>query len=213
MNAPKPEGPTQPGYDALAERYAQTFPTPFQTALERRAVDAFADMVLETPRTPSPVVIDVGCGTGGVAAHLNGRGIRVRGVEPSAGMLAIARAQHPALDLTPGDAGLSGLDLSSVGGIIARHSLIHLPPNQVRATLTDWATRLPVGAVVLISAQSSDEPGVHEFDHLVARAWRWHPDALALAVTDAGFSELWRAVSRADDDHRFPEVHLAAMRR
>ncbi|MGB3304137.1 class I SAM-dependent methyltransferase [Gordonia sp. (in: high G+C Gram-positive bacteria)] len=210
-----PGQPEQPGYDALAGLYAQTFPDPFQTALERRAVDAFADMVIEAADSAAAVegtaaVVDVGCGTGETAAYLACRGLVVRGVEPSAGMLAIARANHPHLNLTPGDAQLEDVDLSSVRGIIARHSLIHVPPPEVRTVLADWHARLPAGAVVLLSAQSSDEAGVHEFDHLVAQAWRWHPDALAESVSGAGFDEVWRTVSRIDADHRFPEVHLAA---
>ncbi|EGD53478.1 class I SAM-dependent methyltransferase [Gordonia neofelifaecis] len=198
----------RPGYDALAEKYAETFPEPFQTAIERRAVDAFADLVQASGLEPG--VVDVGCGTGGVAAHLARRGLSVHGVDPSTGMLAVARREHPELTVTEGDARLTGVDLSKVGGVIARHSLIHVPPDEVRAVLVDWSARLPTGAVVLVSAQAADEPGVHEFDHAVTRAWRWHPDALGAAVVAAGFDELWRTVSRADADHRFPDVHLVA---
>ena len=171
-------------------------------------IDAYADLVLsdELPAT----VVDVGCGTGGVAAHLAERGLTVHGVEPSAPMLAIARRDHPRLSWSAGDARLDGVDLSVVGGVIARFSLIHVPPEKVPSILADWASRLPSGAVLLVAAQSSDRPGVHEFDHRVAPAWRWHADTLADAVESAGFSELWRTLSRADDDHRFPEVHLVA---
>ncbi|MGB3699345.1 MAG: class I SAM-dependent methyltransferase [Gordonia sp. (in: high G+C Gram-positive bacteria)] len=202
--------PEQPGYDALADEYARRFPSPFLTGLERGAIDAFIDLVRGS--TLAPTVVDVGCGTGGVAAHLAERGLTVRGVDPSARMLAIAQTAHPDLNLTVGDARLDGVDLASVDGVVARHSLIHLAPTRVREVLDDWARRLPVGAVLLVSAQSSDESGVHEFDHAVARAWRWHPDALADAAAAAGFIELWRTVSRPDADHRFPDVHLAARR-
>lgn len=199
---------SQPGYDALADLYQRTFPDPFVTALERRVVDAFADLVAESGSEHS--VVDVGCGTGGVAAHLAERGLSVRGVEPSSAMLAIAQREHPHLTLNPGDASLDGVDLAAVDGVIARYSLIHVAPDEVRAILADWAARLPSGATLLVAAQASDDAGVHEFDHAVARAWRWHPDALAAAVDAAGFDELWRTVSRPDDLHRFPEVHLVA---
>ncbi|MBM7368276.1 class I SAM-dependent methyltransferase [Gordonia hydrophobica] len=201
---------TQPGYDALADLYDRTFPDPFTTPLERRVVDAFADAVAASDH--SALVIDVGCGTGGVAAHLADRGLTVRGVEPSTGMAAIARDKYPHLSVSHGDAALNGLDLGAVRGIVARFSLIHVPPARVREILAEWANRLPIGATLLVAAQSSDEPGVHEFDHTVAKAWRWHPQALAEAVTTAGFQELWRTVSRPDADHRFPEVHLVARR-
>lgn len=197
---------TQPGYDSLAQLYADTFPEPFTSPVELAAADAFL-AALAGPR-----VVDVGCGIGHVAAYLAERGSTVVGVEPSANMLALARAAHPDLDLRAGDAGLLGLDLGRFDGVLARYSLIHLPPDEVRAALTDWHVRLPDGAVLLLAAQSADEEGMHEFDHLVARAWRWHPDALAEAVRDAGFTELWRMISRPDGLHRFPEVHLAAVK-
>lgn len=196
----------QPGYDALAQLYADTFPDAFTSPLERAAVDAFLDSL------PGPRIVDVGCGIGHVAAHLAERGGTVVGVEPSPNMLALARAAHPRLDLRAGDARLAGLELGGFDGALARYSLIHLPPNEVRAVLRDWHARLPDGAALLIAVQSTDEPGVHPFDHVVAPSWRWHPDALAEAVTDAGFTEQWRLISRPDGQahHRFPELHLAA---
>lgn len=201
----------QPGYDALADLYDRTFPDPFVTPLERRVVDTVADLVCASD--PAGSVIDVGCGTGGVAAHLAARGLRVHGVDPSAGMLAITARRHPHLSVAPGDADLRDLDLGEVRGIVARFSLIHVKPDRVREILADWAGRLPSGAVVLIAMQSADHRGVHEFDHAVARAWRWHADDLGEAVATAGLHELWRTVSRPDDLHRFPELHLVAERR
>ena len=70
------------------------------------------------------------------------------------------------------------------------------------------------GGVALVVGRTTDIPGeVVEFDHAVAPAWRWHPDRLAAVLSDAGFDEVWRTVSRPDADHRFPGVHLAARRR
>ena len=94
--------------------------------------------------------------------------------------------------------------------------MLTVPPapgsSDVRAVLTDWARRSRPGTVVLLAGQAADEPGVHEFDHLVARAWRWHPDPVADALRDAGFAERWRTVSRPDAVHRFPEFHVCAVR-
>jgi SAM-dependent methyltransferase len=48
-------------------------------------------------------VLDVGCGTGKVAALLkNEHGAQVTGVDPSPEMLSVARRHHPALDLHSG---------------------------------------------------------------------------------------------------------------
>ena len=42
----------------------------------------------------------------------------------------------------------------------------------------------------------------------VARAWRWHPDAMAAALRTAGLSERWRLVTPPDDMPRIAECHL-----
>lgn len=198
----------QPGYDALAQRYAETFPTPFTTSLEQHALEVFIDAV--TSASPRPVVVDVGCGIGHVATFLNERGLTVIAIDPSAQMLRIASAKHPHIDFDHGDAALTGRDLSGVDALLARFSLIHLPPDEVRAVLTQWHRRLPSHAVLLVATQGSDDPGVHEFDHAVAPAWRWHADALAEALTSAGFTETWRTISRPGPGHRFPEIHILA---
>ncbi|WP_307718093.1 hypothetical protein [Rhodococcus marinonascens] len=51
----------QPGYDAVADRYPEAFPTPYQTPLERHVIAAFADHVRERPL--EGVVLDVGATT------------------------------------------------------------------------------------------------------------------------------------------------------
>ncbi|WP_122817527.1 class I SAM-dependent methyltransferase [Nocardioides pantholopis] len=209
----------QPGYDVLAEAYAARFPDPYLRPLERHAVRAFAAAVRETG-LPGPVV-DIGCGTGGVAADLAEQGLAVVAVEPSARMLEIATATHAATPVrwVRDDARLGASGLEGVAAIIARFSLIHVPPAQVPAVLERWADLLPDGGLVLVAFQCLDdspsaavpEPWV-EWSHQVARAWRWHPTALAAAFAAAGFREEWRAVSRPDEDHRFPEAHLQLRR-
>ncbi|MFT4127135.1 MAG: class I SAM-dependent methyltransferase [Gordonia sp. (in: high G+C Gram-positive bacteria)] len=204
----------QPGYDALADTYAATFPTAFSAAWERHAVEMFADTIVDATPPSGPTVVDVGCGIGHVAAHLARLGTRVIAVDPSVGMLRHAGDAYPDIDFRRGDAHLTDVDLTGVDAVLARFSLIHLPPTQVEEVLADWHRRLPPHATLLIAVQGSDTPGVSAFDHAVAPAWRWHPDTLAAAVTAAGFTETWRLIHRPTSDvgNRFPAVHLAASR-
>ncbi|MGX5360331.1 SAM-dependent methyltransferase, partial [Kocuria sp. KH4] len=51
------------------------------------------------------------------------------------------------------------------------------------------------------------------FDHAVAPAWRWHPEEMSARLARAGFVEAWRTMSLPDSLHRYPECHLAAIRR
>lgn len=199
---------TQPGYDALAERYAAMFPGPYQSPIERHAVAAFAELVPATG-----FVVDVGCGLGHVADDLARRGLQVIGCDPSPAMLAFARHAYPHLTFIDDDATLTRVDVP-VAAIIARFSLIHIPPGHLGDVLRRWAERMQPNAPVLIAAQSSDTPGpATAFDHAVAPAWRWHPAELSRTLGAAGFIEDWRIVNRPDDAHRFPGVHLLAHRR
>ncbi|WP_262365600.1 class I SAM-dependent methyltransferase [Gordonia sp. OPL2] len=202
----------QPGYDALAELYDETFPTAYGSAWERHAVAAFADEVhaLGTGGT----VLDVGCGTGHVTADLAGFGLTVIGIDPSREMVRIARGHHPDLRFVVDDAHLNSAELTDVTitAILARFSLIHVPPDEVSVILREWATRMAPGSMISVATQSTDNDDVAEFDHVVARAWRWPADRLSEALADAGFDEVWRIVSRPDDQHRFPAVVVTARR-
>jgi SAM-dependent methyltransferase len=203
----------QPGYDAMAELYATTFPHPFLTALEEHAVAAFADTIRTGDR--EGLVVDVGCGLGQVTAYLSDHGLRTVGIDPSDQMLARAERAYPQLSFVKGDASLHQLDEGEpIAAILARFSLIHIPPADVPNILRGWASRVAPGTPVLVACQISSLPGqVEEFDHKVAPAWRWHPDRLAAVLSDAGFVEVWRAVSQADPQHRFADVHMLATRR
>ena len=209
---------TQPGYDELAEQYELTFPDPFQTPLERHAVAAFADMALE--HHCEGTIVDIGCGTGHVTAELAHRGLEVTGIDPSDAMLKIAQRSHPDVVFRRGDANLNdSLGLNDqqlpLRGVLARFSLIHVDPDLIGGVLAAWAQRMPAGGVVLLAFQStdSDEQPLVPFDHAVAPAWRWHPEEMSRRLARAGFDEAWRTVSRPDPLHRFPECHLAAVRR
>jgi SAM-dependent methyltransferase len=199
---------TQPGYEALAERYAAMFPGPYQSPIEQHAVAAFVEKI-----HTAGVVVDVGCGIGHVTADLARRGLDVIGCDPSPAMLAIARTTYPQLTFIDTDATLTDVT-GPISAVLARFSLIHVAPDELNTILGLWADRLRSETPVLIACQSSDMPGpATPFDHAVAPAWRWHPDELSRVLADSGFAEDWRIVNRPDTVHRFPGVHLLAHRR
>lgn len=198
----------QPGYEVLAERYAAMFLSAYQTPIEEHAVAAFAEQIRS-----EGAVVDVGCGLGHVTADLARRGLDAIGCDPSPAMLAIARSTYPDLTFLDTDASLAGA-YDPIAAIIARYSLIHIPPDEVDTIFERWADRLRPNSPVLIASQSTDIPGpAMPFDHAVAPAWRWHPEELSRALAGAGFTEEWRIVNRPDAVHRFPGVHLLAYHR
>ncbi|WLP90549.1 class I SAM-dependent methyltransferase [Gordonia sp. NB41Y] len=205
---------SRPGYDALADLYVQTFGSPYPTPADREIIEAFAGLVVESGLAGT--VVDVGCGPGQVTAHLVASGLDAIGVDPSTEMLRHARRLHPHVRHLADDAHLcaEGLREIPIAAILARYSLIHVSPSDIPEILTGWAARMPSGAMVCVAGQSSDVVGeVVEFDHRVARAWRWHPDAMSEALGRAGFDEHSRTVVRPDAHRRFPEATLIARRR
>ncbi|WP_205314627.1 class I SAM-dependent DNA methyltransferase [Nocardioides houyundeii] len=201
---------TQPGYDALAAAYDEAFPTGYVSSVERQAIALFAEDLVATGLQGT--VVDVGCGTGRVTRDLSARGLEVLGVDPSAGMLGRAQQRYPEMSWALGDASLRGLpqDQPPLAGIVARFSLIHVDPELIPDVFTSWTARLQPGAHVMVAFQCAEDPAeaVMEFDHVVARAWRWHPDAMAAALTEAGIRERWRLVAQPDASNRFATCHL-----
>jgi trans-aconitate methyltransferase len=110
--------------------------------------------------------LDVGCGSGGRIIHrLLNAGFRVRGIDVSEKMIAIARTQHPAVDFHVADIchwhGDETYDL-----IVAWDSLFHLPlPMQV-PVLTKLCQRLRKDGILLYTF--GDAVGEHESS--------WHND-------------------------------------
>lgn len=206
----------QPGYDHLAEQYELAFPDPFLTPLERHAVAAFTEMVRSVD--PTGKVLDIGCGTGHVTAELARRALDVVGIDPSDAMLSIARRSHPDMEFRRGDAVLWDHSepvetQTPLSGVLARFSLIHVEPERIAEVFASWAERMLIGGIVLLAFQCVDGQPVAPFDHAVAPAWRWHPQEMSQQLARAGFDEIWRTISRPDPSHRFPECHLAAVRR
>ena len=198
----------QPGYDVLADAYDEAFPHGYVSPVERHAAATFAEELLAAGMA-GPVV-DVGCGTGHVAHDLAQRGLDVVGIDPSSGMLGHARRRYPEQRWMVGDATLACLPDVALAGVVARFSLIHVAPELVPGLVAGWVARLHPGALVLVAFQcaADGEPPVVEFDHTVARAWRWHPDAMAALLEGAGLRERWRLVVQRDAVRRFADCHL-----
>ncbi|MEI5673148.1 MULTISPECIES: class I SAM-dependent methyltransferase [unclassified Nocardioides] len=89
--------------------YATTYAARFRRLAER-GQDVHGEAALVTQLVDPPArVLDAGCGTGRIAVRLTELGYDVVGVDVDASMLAVARAEAPALDWREAD--LATLDL------------------------------------------------------------------------------------------------------
>jgi SAM-dependent methyltransferase len=200
---------TRVAYDTIAGQYAEFIDgTLAEQPLDRAMLAAFADLVRAADVGP---VADLGCGPGHVTAHLHALGLTAFGVDLSPEMIALARQAHPGLRFETGS--MTALDLAdgTLGGVLARYSIIHTPPERVPEVFAECRRVLAPGGYLLLSFQAG-EPVAEAFDHTVTLAYRWSPDRVAELLREAGLNEVARLVIAGGEDNRrgFPQAHILA---
>ncbi|WP_066934737.1 class I SAM-dependent methyltransferase [Microtetraspora fusca] len=201
---------TRESYDRLAGTYAD-FARPLfeQEHLDRAMIAAFAGFVRAGG---DGTVADIGCGPGHVTAHLHTLGLTAFGVDLSPEMIDLARRAHPHLRFDVGS--MTELDLAdgTLGGVLARYSIIHTPPQRVAEAFAEFHRVLAPGGLLLLSFQAHDEPSAQPepFDHKVALAYRWSPDHVVGLLRETGMVEVARLIlaGREDTTRGFPQAHL-----
>lgn len=188
-------------YDAMAARYAAFAREDLdRVPSDRTWLAAFAELAARG----SGAAADLGCGPGHVVDHLSELGLAASGYDISPGMVAEARRAFPHLQFKVGD--LAALDMpdSSLGGIVARYSLIHVPPTHLGGIFDEWFRVLEPGAPVLVSffASSSAEAHGSPFDHAVVTAYELFPATIASQLRDAGFGGVEVAIRHPIDGER-----------
>jgi SAM-dependent methyltransferase len=200
---------TRTAYDAVAVLYAELFDNYLaDLPLDRALIAAFAELVRAADAGP---VADLGCGPGLVTAHLHSLGLNAFGVDLSPTMIELARQAHPDLSFEVGS--MTDLEVGdgALGGILAWYSVIHTPPEELPAVLTEFHRVLaPGGHLLLAFFQADDDPGVlaQPFDHKVTLGYRWSLDGLAELLHKAGFTESARLRREPNEGERFPRGHL-----
>ncbi len=152
----------------------------------RAALAVFAEGV----RGMGPV-LDVGCGTGTVTAHLTGLGVETAGVDLSPRMIEHARRLHPGLDFRVASATELQLADRSFAGILGWWSLFNLPRDVLAHVLRSYATALVPGGRFLMGTHVGDDDVVRtEAYGGVPVSWTthlWRPEQLTAVIVDAGF--------------------------
>lgn len=201
-------------YDAIAEDYAATFPsTEPELPVDLAMLDHFVGRVVAGGGAH---VLDAGCGTGRIARYLVDRGLSVVGVDLSPGMLAMARRDHPDLELHEGSLTALPLADGSVDGVVFWYSLIHLTDDELPVALAEAVRVLRPGGHVLLAFQKGEGTydvgaGLRERGHDVSLV-RWHrgPKQVLDALADAGFVKEARLVREPVGRERHGQAFLLA---
>lgn len=146
---------TRTSYDTVAASYAEYVRASLDREPYLRAMLAlFAELVLAEGGGP---VADVGCGAGHITGHLGALGVDAFGIDLSPAMIDLARRDHPELRFEVGS--MTDLDLadSSVAGLLAFWSLIHVPDSEVPTVLRQFWRVLRRGGLLLLGFHVGDE--------------------------------------------------------
>lgn len=201
---------TRTSYDSVAVGYAAQMRDSLTDKPYLRAqLTLFADLVRAAGDGP---VADVGCGPGHVTAFLRGIGIDAFGIDLSPGMIEVARRDHPAVRFDVGSMTELGLADSSVAGLVAWWSLIHVPDDEVAVVLAHFRRVVRPGGVVMVgfhegngTTHKTNGYGGHPMDVYVHR----RPAArMAAWLSQAGFTV--EARTTLDPNGRLPGAVLFA---
>jgi SAM-dependent methyltransferase len=201
-------------YDTVAPRYAQLLPGPTaEQAVDLGLLTAFAS---DVARTAHAVVLDAGCGTGRLIPLLRDAGLRSIGVDPSPGMLAIARTRFPETRFEVG--GLAALPVpgAAVDGVLAWYSIIHTPPERLGPVVAELARVVRPRGTVLLGFQAGTGTRLIERGYgteATITAVLHDPQDVADRLEAGGFAVdevVRRGAVRERHDQGFVRAHLPA---
>ncbi|MBQ1063279.1 class I SAM-dependent methyltransferase [Micromonospora sp. D75] len=177
---------TRAAYDTVAEDYARLLPDVVEPPLDRALLAAYAETV-----GPGRPVLEVGCGTGRVTAHLHRLGLDIGGVDLSPGMVAVARRAYPELRFEVGSLTELTVPDASLAGLVSWYSIIHLPPELLPGVFAGFHRALAPGGHLLLAVKAGDRCVRLEraYGHDVAYDVHWlPPERLAAQLATAGFT-------------------------
>lgn len=151
------EAASRIAYDHSAAMFAARVGTEvssrFETSLDRALIGAFVETVAAQGSGP---VIDIGCGTGRVAAFVADRGLDVSGVDIAAKMVAEARSAHPHIRFDVGTLTDLPVAAGSTLGALYWYSIITTPLSELSAVWRELDRVLMPNGHVLIAFQCGD---------------------------------------------------------
>lgn len=201
---------TRAAYDTVAVDYARLIPDVLEGPLDRGMLAAFAELV-----GPGRPVLEVGCGTGRITAHLHRLGLDITGVDLSPGMLAVARETYPELRFDVGSMTDLATPDGTLAGLVAWYSIIHIPPALLPGVLAEFHRVLAPGGRLLLAFKAGDclDRLTQAYGHTVSYDVHWlNTDRVADQLAAAGFTVHARLDREPEGYDRGPQSIMLAVR-
>lgn len=151
-------------------------------------------------------IVDAGCGPGHWTAHLRKLGADIEGIDMVPAFIDGARSRFPEATFRLGDLDALPVQSTSLAGILAWYSVIHVTPELLPGTIKEFARCLEPGGSLLLGFFEGQQ--VEAFDHAVTTAYFWPVQEMARLLVDAGF-EVTDVRTRADPGAR-PRAAIAS---
>jgi SAM-dependent methyltransferase len=167
----------------------------------RASLALFAELVRDAGGGP---VADVGCGPGYVTRHLNDLGVDAFGIDLSSEMVGIARRDYPGLRFEVGT--MTDLDLadSSVTGLLAFWSVIHVPDHAVPGVFAQFSRVLRPAGPLLVGFHVGNDAHRTSVGYsgrpVGLDSHRRQPDQVAHWLREADFDIEAELVMRPDEE-------------
>lgn len=183
-------------YDKVANKYTEQY---FNDLSDSPIIDKFLSLLPQRAK-----ILDVGCGPGEFTGYIMKKEFDVEGIDLSGEMLKIAKAKVPDGKFKLMDMRKLDYPDSTFDGLLVAYSLIHIPSNEIPATLSGLSRVLKPGGKILILAQKGEpdkivdeplKPGEKIFINFFSK------ERLAKFLTNSGFDiELQEEVPIQDSE-------------
>ena len=195
MTSQMKKSPTSPADNVIAlyQEHARAFAQQRSRDLfERGWLTRFLALL---PASGKPRVLDIGCGNGvPIARHLIEQGCEITGVDTSLPLLAGAQAAFPDHRWIAADMRRMPLN-ETFHGLIARHSLFHLRPEEQRPLFATFARLAAPGAPLMFTSGTTlgKRSGNSKDSRCITAAWTarsiatcWKPTGLKWCDMSSG---------------------------
>ena len=203
----------QRAYNAASAAYAEMFLNELdQKPLDRELLQKFTTKVEGNGR-----VLDIGCGPGHTTAVLHGHGLNVCGVDLSPEMIDRAEREFPGVDFEAGDFFSLNVGNSSIVGLVAFYSIVHLSPAELPDAFAEFARVLAPGSPLLLAFHVGTEV-VHTEDFLESGFsldfTYFDPDRVVACLAECGFVEIERTQREAyESEYPSQRCYVTARKR